>query len=157
MLQDWDHMHSNASHFLFNDQFASIKFLFTWNIFILDNSSAWPVLQKVSNSHDKENIKALHFFALSDWLFPHTVIWKQSICDKHHQTHITNPTMHQADIPQCTICNRNVHTCAHFCYSMVHCGIWDWRIVGFVQQVYTITLIRHWGKQESNVNSVTSI
>ena len=152
-------MHSKASHFLFNDQFASIKFLFTWNIFIPDNSSAWVVLQKVSNSHDKENNKALHFCFIWLTISPHRgpVIWKQSICDKHQQTHITNPTMHQADIAQCTICNRNVHTCAHFCYSMVHCGIWDWRIVGFVQQVYTITLIRHCGKQESNVNSVTSI
>ena len=32
-------------------------------------------------------------------------------------------------------CNRNVHTYEHFCYQMVHCGIWDWCIVGFVQQV----------------------
>ena len=31
-------------------------------------------------------------------------------------------------------CNRNVHKCAHFCYKMVHCGIWDWCIVGFMQQ-----------------------
>ena len=31
------------------------------------------------------------------------------------------------------------HTCAHFCYIVVHCGIWDWCIVGFVQQVYTLT------------------
>ena len=30
-------------------------------------------------------------------------------------------------------CNRNVHTCAHFCYKMVICGIWDWCIVGFVR------------------------
>ena len=29
-------------------------------------------------------------------------------------------------------CNRNVHTCAHFCYIILHCGIWDWCIVGFV-------------------------
>ena len=36
-----------------------------------------------------------------------------------------------AQIPQCTspishnapLCNRNVHTCAHFCYRVVHCGI----------------------------------
>ena len=27
-------------------------------------------------------------------------------------------------------------TRAHFCSTMVHCGIWDWFIVGFVQQVY---------------------
>ena len=29
-------------------------------------------------------------------------------------------------------CNRNVHTCAHNCYKMVPCGIWDWCIVRFV-------------------------
>ena len=33
-------------------------------------------------------------------------------------------------------CNRNVHICAHFCYKMLHCGIWDWCIVGFAQRVY---------------------
>ena len=31
-------------------------------------------------------------------------------------------------------CNRNVHT--HFCYKMLHCGIWIWCIVGFVHKVY---------------------
>ena len=30
-----------------------------------------------------------------------------------------------------SICNRNVHTCAHFYYKMLHCGIWDWCIMGF--------------------------
>ena len=49
----------------------------------------------------------------------------------------TNPTMHQSNIPQCTICNRNVHLCAHFCYKMVHCGIYAWCIVGFVRWVNT--------------------
>ena len=32
---------------------------------------------------------------------------------------------------------RNMHTCAHFCNKMVRCEIWDWCIVGFVQQVYS--------------------
>ena len=49
-----------------------------------------------------------------------------------------------SQIPQCIwqishnapFWNRNVHTCAHFCYKMVHCGIWDWCIMGFAQQVY---------------------
>ena len=27
--------------------------------------------------------------------------------------------------------------CVHFCYKIFSCGIWDWCIVGFVQQVYT--------------------
>ena len=33
-------------------------------------------------------------------------------------------------------CNRNMHTCVHFCYKMVHCGIWGGHNVGFMQQVY---------------------
>ena len=36
------------------------------------------------------------------------------------------------------LCNRNVHTCAHFCYKVVHYGIWDCCIVGFLQQVYRL-------------------
>ena len=27
------------------------------------------------------------------------------------------------------------HTCAHCCYEIVHCGIWDWCNVEFVQQL----------------------
>ena len=34
-----------------------------------------------------------------------------------------HPMMHQSQIAQCTIFNRNVLLCAHFCYKMVHCGI----------------------------------
>ena len=48
-----------------------------------------------------------------------------------------------SQIPQCirqisrnaSFCNRDVHTCAHICYQMVHCGIWDWCIEGFMQLV----------------------
>ena len=29
-------------------------------------------------------------------------------------------------------CNRKRHTCAHYCYKMLPCGIWDWCIVRFV-------------------------
>ena len=29
-----------------------------------------------------------------------------------------------------------MYTCAHFCYKMVHCGIFVWCIVGFVRLVY---------------------
>ena len=38
--------------------------------------------------------------------------------------------------PNAPFCNRNLHTCAHFCYKMVHCQIWDYFFEGFVQQVY---------------------
>ena len=53
-------------------------------------------------------------------------------------------------IPQCTspkphntpFCKRNVHMCAHFCYEMLHCGIFVWCIVGFCFNLiyYSITL-----------------
>ena len=36
-------------------------------------------------------------------------------------------------------CNRNEHTCAHFCYKMVHCGTWNWYIMGFVKQVQIVS------------------
>ena len=39
------------------------------------------------------------------------------------------PTMHH-------FVNRNVHTCAHFCYKMVHCVIWDTGIVGFMRWIH---------------------
>ena len=49
-----------------------------------------------------------------------------------------------SQIPECicaishnaTFCDRNVHMCAHFCYKMLHCGIFVWCIVGFVRLVY---------------------
>ena len=52
-----------------------------------------------------------------------------------------------SQIPQCIIqisynapfCNINVHTCAHFCYKIVHCGILAWCIVEFVRLVYCIS------------------
>ena len=40
------------------------------------------------------------------------------------------------------ICNRNVHISAHFCYKMVHYGIFVQYIVGFVRQVYGKVSIR---------------
>ena len=30
------------------------------------------------------------------------------------------------------LCNRNVHMCAHSCFKVVFCGLWDWCIMGFV-------------------------
>ena len=45
--------------------------------------------------------------------------------------------MHWKIFHNASFCNSNVHTCSCFCYKMVHCGICDWRIVGFVQHVYS--------------------
>ena len=33
-------------------------------------------------------------------------------------------------------CNISVHTCAHYGYKMLHCGIWHRCILGFVRWVY---------------------
>ena len=32
--------------------------------------------------------------------------------------------------------NRNVHMCAHFCYKVVHCGVFVLHIMGFVRWIY---------------------
>ena len=53
---------------------------------------------------------------------------------------------HQFKITQCNrqisnnapFYNRNLHTGAHFCYKMVHSGMWDWCVVVFVWQVLCI-------------------
>ena len=43
-----------------------------------------------------------------------------------------------SQILQCIrqISHRNVYSFAHFSYKIVHCGIWDWCIVGFVKRIY---------------------
>ena len=44
-----------------------------------------------------------------------------------------NPISHNAPL-----CNRNVHTCAHFCYKMVHCGIFVRCSMGFEILDYSV-------------------
>ena len=48
--------------------------------------------------------------------------------------------------------NRNVHTCAHFCYKMVYCGIWDGCIVRFGQRIYWDDLTLMWHHCNANRN-----
>ena len=66
--------------------------------------------------------------------------------------HLWNRLISQ--IPQCIrqisnktpFCNRNVHTCALW----VHCGIWDWFIVGLEQQAMVSSrIIVFYNKQNS--------
>ena len=71
----------------------------------------------------------------------HSSTWKESI---HFEMGTCFPNSPISQIPQCIrqishnvpLCERNVHTCIYFFYKMVHCGIWDWCIVGFFQQVF---------------------
>ena len=104
---------------------------------------------------------------------------------KSHNVHVPYPTMHRfvtkpnlvakiwppnliticAWLPKLVVnvsskfCNKNVYMCAHFCYKMVHCGIWDTCIVvcTFLLQsgalwdiclmhcgIYEISLLEHW-------------
>ena len=50
---------------------------------------------------------------------------------KSHNAPVPYQTMHHFVTEMC------IH--AHFCYKMVHHGIWDRYIVGFVEQVYFLT------------------
>ena len=67
-------------------------------------------------------------------------------CHRYQKVAIGNVSRPISQIPQrikqmshnAPFCNRTVHTCAHFCYKVEHCGIWDCCIVGFVQQVSSI-------------------
>ena len=60
--------------------------------------------------------------------------------------------MHQTDIPQnTTLCNRNVHICAYFCYKVVHCGIWN--IARFVRSIAMLWNIM----ERSNWNESTLV
>ena len=47
--------------------------------------------------------------------------------------------------------------CAHFFYKMVHCRIWNWSIMGFVQQYYWhVSVVRHdqaWAVSRSGVSA----
>ena len=47
------------------------------------------------------------------------------LSNKSHNASDKYPTIHQ-------FCNRNVHTCAHFCYKMLHCGTWHRCILGWI-------------------------
>ena len=50
-------------------------------------------------------------------------------------------TVVRKHIPQCTIlCKRNEHMCAHFCYKMVHCGIFVCCVVRFMRICVLILL-----------------
>ena len=53
------------------------------------------------------------------------------------------PTMHHVITGVCTY--------AHFCDKMVHSGIWDWRIVRLVQQVYSHVLQTNYGRRLLNI------
>ena len=63
---------------------------------------------------------------------------------------ITQIPQYTSPIPNnVPFCDRNVHMCAHFCYKMVHCGIFVSCIVAFLRWVYftpiTGLLQWHWG------------
>ena len=54
---------------------------------------------------------------------------RECLCDTKPVTQIpqcTSPVSHNAPF-----CDRNVHMYAHFCYKMVHCGIFVWCTAGF--------------------------
>ena len=59
--------------------------------------------------------------------------------------------MHHSHIPQCPMCNKNVHMCEHFCYKMVHCGILVKCIMGCVRWPLSI----HWVRRRLNSSPLT--
>ena len=66
---------------------------------------------------------------------------------------VRNICMHNMPMVLCVRIYMHILLCAHFCYQMVHCGIWDWCIVGFVRWVYYTSAIETTLKEV--VNSLT--
>ena len=127
-LYDWLWLTEWSTHSLMTDR------LIDWPL--ID----WAIKQTLceySGDHSRTNTQIIEPYELS-WcqLFlsleaPEVVITISSCVHWKEPSHKSHNALHNA-----SFCNRNVHKCAHFCYKMLHCGTWDWCIVGFVQQVY---------------------
>ena len=50
--------------------------------------------------------------------------YMQTAIDPLHKSHNAIQISHNAPF-----CNRNVHTCAHFCYKVMHCALWEMGLV----------------------------
>ena len=86
--------------------------------------------------------------ANSHWSYQPIMQWgtrqSQSIFRPTNHKRVMPANRSISQISQCirqishntSFCNRNVHICAHFCYKILHCGIWDCCIVGFVRWAY---------------------
>ena len=59
------------------------------------------------------------------------------VAESTELTNLTNPAVHLSHIPQCTTLEQK---CAHFCSKVVHRGIWDRCIVGFVRYVFLLPM-----------------
>ena len=82
------------------------------------------------------NIVAADYLAMKPEIWLHIADYRLYIETLSQIPQWTSPISHNAPF-----CNKNVHTCAHFCYKMVHCGTWDWCIAGFVRSVYCMPMI----------------
>ena len=83
----------------------------------------WPYIFPVLQPHPFHDM--YNIFKAIKSLYNFDSTHKNNPAHKSHNASDKYPVMHHC-------CNRHVHTCAHFCYKMVHCGICDQCIVGFV-------------------------
>ena len=84
--------------------------------------------QRASNA---ENVSILMKSSCQTINWPLKLEALSYICHKSRNALDKYPTRHH--------CNKKVHTCAHFCYKMVHCVIWDWCIVGLCNRYIGLT------------------
>ena len=92
------------------------------------------LVKGVSDDHSPEEICLKASLKPPDRCLFHTELPTTIMSiDPSHKSH-SALEIHSHNAP---ICNRNVHICTHFCYKVLHCEIWDRRIVGFVQQIYS--------------------
>ena len=74
-----------------------------------------------------------------------------------YRSHYVTANRPISEIPQCIrqlshnvpFCNRNMHTCAHFCYKMMHCGVFVLGTAGFLKWFYyDMILLTSWQLQK---------
>ena len=93
----------------------------------LDSSNKGPVPWSFHVLYEEVVQQTIEFPVIEDAM---TSIWHQ--CKDNTKTRLIFPSHKPTIYHNATFCNRNVHICPPFCYKMVHCGVYDKCIVGFV-------------------------
>ena len=109
-------------------------------IFILYRTAAWALAE----GFDKDTNEKLMLTQVPGDIWCH---WATSLTQYYRRQSlfgdsiVNDPSHKSQSAPDryptmYHFCSRNVHTCAHFCFKMVHCGIWNWCTEGFMNLVY---------------------
>ena len=98
-----------------------------WHLCSVTLDLPWTAQGRESHSHLPPGCYYIYYiYIIYIYIYTYIYIYK-----------LTNPTMHQPSIPQCTARNRNTHTRAHLRRKTVPRGTRYRWTVGFVHQIDT--------------------